>query len=147
MKRTILTRASLDFASISLTPTTGTLLLRGIFSNPDGKILPGLYARVRVPVKERVAFLVPQEAVGYDQAGSYVLVVNQENVVERIGVRTGTLVDQSAGHRRRPDGKGMGRCKRRSEGHSRTEGDPGKTGFAGIEPGLPPSPSQKKAGP
>ena len=83
----------LDFASISLTPTTGTLLLRGIFSNPDGKILPGLYARVHVPVKERAAFLVPQEAVGYDQRGSYVLVVNEENVVQRFGVKTGTLVD------------------------------------------------------
>ncbi len=83
----------LDFASISLTPTTGTLLLRGIFSNPDGKILPGLYARVRVPIKEKVAFLVVQEAVGEDQAGSYVLVINEENVVQRIGVKTGTLVD------------------------------------------------------
>jgi RND family efflux transporter MFP subunit len=83
----------LDFASISLTSTTGTLLLRGIFSNPDGKILPGLYARVRVPLKEKVALLVPQEAVGDDQAGSYVLVINEENVVQRIGVKTGTLVD------------------------------------------------------
>jgi RND family efflux transporter MFP subunit len=83
----------LDFASISLTPTTGTLLLRGVFSNPDGKILPGLYARVRVPVKKGPALLVPQEAVGYDQRGSYVLVVSEKNVVERATVRTGTLVD------------------------------------------------------
>ena len=37
----------LDFAAISLTPTTGTLQLRGVFPNPDGKILPGLFARVR----------------------------------------------------------------------------------------------------
>ena len=72
-------KGQLDFASISLTPTTGTLLLRGIFPNPDGKILPGLYARVHVPVKEGAAFLVPQEAVGYDQRGSYVLVVNEKN--------------------------------------------------------------------
>jgi len=83
----------LDFASISLTPTTGTLLLRGIFSNPDGKILPGLYARVRVPVKKGPALLVPQEAVGYDQRGSYVLIVNEQNGVQRVSVRAGTLVD------------------------------------------------------
>jgi RND family efflux transporter MFP subunit len=83
----------LDFASISLTPTTGTLLMRGIFSNPDGKILPGLYARVRVTVKERPAFLVPQEAIGYDQRGSYVLVVNENNLVQRLSVKTGALVD------------------------------------------------------
>jgi len=83
----------LDFASISLAPTTGTLLLRGIFSNPDGKILPGLYARVRVPVKKGPALLVLQEAVGYDQRGSYVLIINEQNVVQRVSVRTGTLVD------------------------------------------------------
>jgi RND family efflux transporter MFP subunit len=83
----------LDFASISLTPTTGTLLLRGIFPNADGKMLPGLYARVRVPVKEGPALLVPQEAIGYDQRGTYVLVVDEKNGVQRAGVRTGALVD------------------------------------------------------
>jgi RND family efflux transporter MFP subunit len=86
-------KGQLDFASISLTPTTGTLLMRGVFSNPDGKILPGLYARVHVPVKEGPAFLVPQEAIGYDQRGSYVLSVDENNVVRRSGVRIGTLVD------------------------------------------------------
>jgi RND family efflux transporter MFP subunit len=84
----------LDFASISLTSTTGTLLMRGIFSNPEGKILPGLYARVRVPVKKGPALLVPQEAIGYDQRGSYVLIVNEQNVVQRVGVKTGTSVDR-----------------------------------------------------
>ena len=84
----------LDFASISLTSTTGTLLMRGIFPNPEGKILPGLYARVRVPVKKGAALLVPQEAIGYDQRGSYVLSVNEKNVVQRIGVKTGTRIDR-----------------------------------------------------
>ncbi len=85
-------RGQLDFASISLTPTTGTLLMRGVFPNPDGKIMPGLYARVRVPVKKGPAFLVPQEAIGYDQRGSYVLIVNDQNVVQRVSVKTGTTV-------------------------------------------------------
>jgi RND family efflux transporter MFP subunit len=83
----------LDFASISLAPTTGTLLLRGIFPNSEGKMLPGLYARVRVPIKEGPSILVPQEAVGYDQRGTYVLFVDEKNTVQRAGVRTGTLVD------------------------------------------------------
>jgi RND family efflux transporter MFP subunit len=86
-------KGRLDFASISLTPTTGTLLLRGVFSNPDGKILPGLYAQVRVPVKEKVALLVPEIAIGNDQQGSYVLIVNGKDVVERRSVKTGSLVD------------------------------------------------------
>jgi RND family efflux transporter MFP subunit len=83
----------LDFASIGLTPTTGTLLMRGIFSNPDGKILPGLFARVRVPIKEGPAFLVAQEAIGYDQRGSYVLAVNDNNFVQRLSIKTGAQVD------------------------------------------------------
>ena len=86
-------RGYLDFASISLSPTTGTLLLRGILSNPDGKILPGLYARLRVPVKKGPALLVPQEAIAYDQRGSYVLIVNEHNTVQRVSVKTGTQVD------------------------------------------------------
>jgi RND family efflux transporter MFP subunit len=86
-------RGYLDFTATTLTPTTGTLLMRGIFSNSDGKILPGHYARVRVPVRERTAFMVPQESVGSDQRDSYVLVVNQENVVQRVGVKTGATVD------------------------------------------------------
>ena len=86
-------RGSLDFASISLTPTTGTLLMRGVFSNPAGKILPGLYTRVRVPLRTKIALLVPQEALGYDQRGSYVLVANQEDLVEHTSVKTGSSVD------------------------------------------------------
>jgi RND family efflux transporter MFP subunit len=86
-------RGKLDFASISLTPTTGTLLMRGVFSNPDGKVLPGLYARVRVPVREGPAFVVPEVAVGNDQQGTYVLIVNEKNAVERRGVKAGSAVD------------------------------------------------------
>jgi RND family efflux transporter MFP subunit len=92
-ERTYPYQGRLDFASISLAPTTGTLLLRGIFPNPDGKILPGIYARVRVPIRERLAFLVPQEAVLDDQGGSYVLLINQDNVVQRTAVKPGPLVD------------------------------------------------------
>jgi RND family efflux transporter MFP subunit len=82
-----------DFAATTLTPSTGTLLMRGIFPNPHGKILPGLYARIHVPIKEKNAFLVPQESIGSDQRGSYVLVVNQGNIVQRTAVKIGTAVD------------------------------------------------------
>ncbi len=82
----------IDFASISLTPTTGTLLLRGILPNPGGKILPGLYARVQVPIRKTAYPMVPQEAVQFDQLGSYVWIVNDKNVVERRNVETGPIV-------------------------------------------------------
>jgi RND family efflux transporter MFP subunit len=83
----------LDFAAISLTTTTGTLLMRGILPNGDGRILPGLYARVRVPLERKESLLVPEVAVGHDQQGAYVFVVNEKNVVERRSVKTGPAVD------------------------------------------------------
>jgi len=86
-------RGHLDFAAISLTATTGTLLMRGVLPNPDGKILPGLYSRVRVPLEQKAALLVPEVAIGHDQQGAYLLVVNDKNAVERRNVTTGIAVD------------------------------------------------------
>ncbi|GLI38936.1 MexE family multidrug efflux RND transporter periplasmic adaptor subunit [Geobacter hydrogenophilus] len=82
-----------DFAATSLTPTTGTLLLRGVFRNPSGRILPGLYAKVRLPLERRVALLIPDTAVRSDQQGSYVLTVNGKNTVERRAVKVGHQED------------------------------------------------------
>src|SRR5882762_9635635 len=83
----------LDFAAINLTTTTGTLLMRGVLPNADGKILPGLYTRVRVPLEQRSALLVPEVAIGHDQQGDYLLVVNDKNVVERRPITTGAAVE------------------------------------------------------
>ncbi len=82
----------LDFSSISLTSTTGTLQMRGVFPNPDGNLMPGLYARLRVPLAEKDALLVPQEALSYDQQGVFLLVVNAQDTVEKRTVRIGFLV-------------------------------------------------------
>jgi RND family efflux transporter MFP subunit len=80
----------LDFAAITINPTTGTLLLRGIFPNPKAVILPGMFARVRAPVAEaKPALLIPGVAIGYDQQGPYVLLVNEKNVVVRRPVKLG----------------------------------------------------------
>ena len=84
----------LDFAAISLTPTTGSLQLRGIFPNLDGKIMPGLFGRIRGAVMGRTKenLLVPAVALGYDQQGPYVLVVEDNNLVQRRSVKTGIAV-------------------------------------------------------
>jgi RND family efflux transporter MFP subunit len=88
-------RGYFDFAAISVTSTTGTLLLRGVFPNPDYQILPGLYARIRGPLvgSAKESWLVPEVAIGYDQLGSYVLVVGENNVVERRAVKVGAQVE------------------------------------------------------
>jgi len=85
----------LDFAAISLNPTTGSLQLRAILRNPDAVILPGLFARVRAPIGEaKEALMVPEAAIGYDQLGSFVRVVNAKNLVERRQVKLGVQDDQ-----------------------------------------------------
>ncbi|MCX5862145.1 MAG: efflux RND transporter periplasmic adaptor subunit [Deltaproteobacteria bacterium] len=81
----------IDYWEPELDPKTGTLQARAIFSNENGLLMPGLFARVRVPVQKENALLVPELAVGVAQAGMYVLVVNKDNVVEQRLVKTGQL--------------------------------------------------------
>ena len=84
-----------DFAAITVNPSTGTQQLRGVFPNPDFKILPGLFARIKAPVvgSKKETLLVPDVAIGYDQQGPYVLVVDEKNVVQRKGVKIGAKVE------------------------------------------------------
>lgn len=85
-------KGKLDYISPSLNQSTGTLAVRGILPNPDRALLPGFFARVRVPFDEQKdALLVPDVALGSDQSGRYVLVVNGDNVVEQRKVQTGPL--------------------------------------------------------
>jgi RND family efflux transporter MFP subunit len=85
-------KGKLDYISPTLNQSTGTLAVRGVLPNPDRVLLPGFYVRVRVPFdQEPNALLVPDVALGSDQAGRYVLVVNGESVVEQRKVRTGPV--------------------------------------------------------
>lgn len=85
-------KGKLDYVSPTLTQSTGTLAVRGVLPNPDRVLLPGFFVRVRVPIEQQQnALLVPDVALGSDQAGRYVLVVNGENVVEQRKVQTGPL--------------------------------------------------------
>ena len=85
----------LNFASLTVEPTTGTLQLRATIPNTELRLLPGLFVRVRVPTAERRgALIVPGDAVSFDQQGEYVLVVGHDNRVERRGVNTGAQVGE-----------------------------------------------------
>ena len=86
----------IDYAESGLDPTTGTLQLRGVFDNSEepSRLVPGLFVRVRLPIAERPDMpLVSERAIGSDQSGRFLLVVNQENVVEKHNVELGQLVD------------------------------------------------------
>jgi RND family efflux transporter MFP subunit len=84
----------IDYADLAVDRSTGTYAVRGEFPNPDLRILPGLFVRVRVPIETRDgALMLPQRATGLDRIGPYVMVVNGENVVERRDVTLGTKLD------------------------------------------------------
>ncbi len=72
-----------DFVDNSVNPETGTIELRASFANEEGFLADGLFARLRVPETVDDAVLVPSMAIQRDLGGSYVLVVNTENVIER----------------------------------------------------------------
>ena len=75
-------------------PNTGSILLRAVFSNDDGRIVPGLFARIRLPLSERYpALLVSERAIGTDQAQKYVLTLTASNTVAYTAVKLGPAVD------------------------------------------------------
>ena len=84
-------KGKLDYAAPTVNQSTGTLAVRGVLPNADRVLLPGYYVRVRVPFDQQQNALVPDVALGSDQAGRYVLVVNGENVVEQRKVVTGQI--------------------------------------------------------
>ncbi|MFZ0826592.1 MAG: efflux RND transporter periplasmic adaptor subunit [Verrucomicrobiia bacterium] len=77
-----------------LNPGTGSILLRAVFSNDDGRIVPGLFARIRIPLSERhSALLVDERAIGTDQSQKFVLSLTPTNTVAYQPVQLGPVVD------------------------------------------------------
>ncbi|MGZ5575458.1 MAG: efflux RND transporter periplasmic adaptor subunit [Methylobacter sp.] len=86
----------LDYESPREDAATGTVTLRGVFPNPDELLSPGFFARMRVRGSAPYpAILVPDRAIGTDQAQRFVWVVNQDNQVEYRKVELGAHIGQS----------------------------------------------------
>ncbi len=76
---------ALQFSEVNVNENTGSIVMRARFPNPDGLLLPGMYARAEVN-EGRIddAILVPQKAVMFDREGrANVMLVNVENKVEQ----------------------------------------------------------------
>ena len=72
----------MDFVDNVIDPSTGTIRGRALFDNPNGVFTPGMFARIRVPASPPYqALLVPDAAIGTEQARKYVLTVNADNTV------------------------------------------------------------------
>jgi RND family efflux transporter MFP subunit len=73
---------------------TGSLALRLVFPNRDGALIPGLFARVRIPISApHPTLLISERAVGTDQSQKFVLAVGADNTVLYRTVKLGAVVD------------------------------------------------------
>jgi len=76
-----------------LDPQTGSIVLRAVFPNSQGRIVPGLFARIRLPASEQYsALLIEERAIGTDQAQKFVLALTETNTVAYRSVQLGPLV-------------------------------------------------------
>ncbi len=76
---TTFTSGLLTFVDNSVDTTTGTVLLKAEFANPDGVLWPGEFLSVRLQLYvEEKAVVVPAQAVMAGQQGTYVFVLNQD---------------------------------------------------------------------
>jgi RND family efflux transporter MFP subunit len=84
----------LNYVAPELDAQTGTILVRGLFKNPDRSLIPGFFARIRLPMGlgSQAVLLIPNRVIAEDQAGKYALVVNKDNVVEQKRIKTGQLL-------------------------------------------------------
>ena len=81
-------RGVVDFMDNSVDPKTGTIRFRGVFPNGEKLLMPGMFARVRLPLGEpHKALLVDESAVLSEVGKSYVLVVGDKNVARRREVK------------------------------------------------------------
>ncbi len=82
----------LDYIAPQVDPNLGTLSVRGILDNKSLALLPGLFARVRIPVGvAQDTLLVPDASISSNQQGFYLLTVNADNVVSQRQVTLGQL--------------------------------------------------------
>ncbi|MCL4180941.1 MAG: efflux RND transporter periplasmic adaptor subunit [Verrucomicrobia bacterium] len=80
----------LDYLAPAIDARSGTAQARLVVANPDGRLVPGLFARVTVVVEmKEPRVLVPETAVGAQQGTRYVFVVGRDNKVEHRQVALG----------------------------------------------------------
>jgi membrane fusion protein, multidrug efflux system len=84
----------INFVDNQINVATGTLQIRGQFSNGNGALLPGMFVRVQIPISPPFdAVLITDEAIGSDQGRKYVYVVGADSKAERRNVTLGQTND------------------------------------------------------
>lgn len=87
-------QGELQFAEMNVNESTGTVVVRALFPNPDHLLLPGMFVRAEIVEGVRAqALLVPQRGVTRDREGNATaLVVNKDNQVELRTLTAGRAV-------------------------------------------------------
>jgi RND family efflux transporter MFP subunit len=84
----------IDFVDSHVDPATGTLRARAKVDNKDNLLVPGMFARVRLPIgNPKHGLLVKEEALGSDQGQLFLYVLNAEDEVEYRRVEPGPLIN------------------------------------------------------
>ncbi len=87
-------RGYIESTDNRVSPATGTLLVRMVFPNTDQALIPGLYARVRIPLSAASpTLLISDRAIGTDQSQKFVLTVDANGQTAYRAVELGGLVD------------------------------------------------------
>jgi len=133
----------IDFVDNRLDQNTGTITGRAVLPNPDLLLVPGLFARVRIPAGGKYkALMLPPEALGSDLSQQFVFVVDNQNLAQYRKVAMGPIID---GLRVIRDGlqpddwvivKGVQRAK------TGAKVDPIKQDSAGAQPSPPAEPER-----
>lgn len=78
------------FSDITVDPTTGEVSIRALFPNQEKVLLPGVYVRGRIEqaINEN-AITIPKQAVLRSPQGSFVYIINKDNVIESRRIQTG----------------------------------------------------------
>lgn len=85
----------MDFVDNVVDKASGTIRGRAVLSNPDGVLTPGMFGRIRVPgTPPYLALLVPEVAIGTEQARKFLLVVAADGTVHQKFVTFGQAVGQ-----------------------------------------------------
>ncbi|WP_020651261.1 efflux RND transporter periplasmic adaptor subunit [Solimonas variicoloris] len=84
----------IDFIDNALDPQTGTIRARAVLANPDGRLTPGLFARLQLAGSGRyAATLLDERAIGTDQSKKFVYVVDEHGAVQYRAVTLGDTHD------------------------------------------------------
>ena len=90
------TKGKITQISSGLAQNTGAMIIKAEFANPQGLLVPGMFARVQTPGEFRAgALLVPQKAIQEQLDRKFISIVNAEGKVEmrpiKVGPRIGNL--------------------------------------------------------